>query len=390
MKARFPGECVVCHAPFRRGEEIVDSGARGPRGGKKMAHPNCGAQKNPIPRRGGMAIPGDYPDWPYTQFGPDPQVANWTSYPQYSYEEFYRTNPEHPEVIALLKQKSQLEDELEGVPQFTDLWFELQGMHNMVDRRIAILRSGVKLNPSAASARPVYTKMPDNAGPYTPQTFPYGQGGRPATYTTAPKKKAKKNVGMKLPVRILWAHGRGKRGDLMGVPGTEEIVIQREKVVQRNKHYGWETLAQYKQRVKREVGRLRRSGARDILVLDAKGNELPGFAPTAKKNRGEVFLKPSTRSWPVGDRKHAKIALQYMTRGFGTKAEYPTLVRRLADIYPVEDSANRAIWTMYRKQLGAIEQNAGRKMPTMKELRARATRAAANPRRRSRSRQKTR
>jgi hypothetical protein len=40
--ARFPGRCPECGEGFDRGEEIVDSGKRGPRGGVLMAHRNCG------------------------------------------------------------------------------------------------------------------------------------------------------------------------------------------------------------------------------------------------------------------------------------------------------------------------------------------------------------
>jgi hypothetical protein len=39
VKALFPSQCPVCHNPIQRGMEIEDSGMRGPRGGKKMAHP---------------------------------------------------------------------------------------------------------------------------------------------------------------------------------------------------------------------------------------------------------------------------------------------------------------------------------------------------------------
>jgi hypothetical protein len=41
MKAVFPGTCVNCGDPIVRGQEIADSGKRGPKGGKKMAHAEC-------------------------------------------------------------------------------------------------------------------------------------------------------------------------------------------------------------------------------------------------------------------------------------------------------------------------------------------------------------
>lgn len=439
MKAIFPGSCVVCGIDFVHGEEIADSGHRGPRGGKKMAHLGCVSRSNPHPGPGGMAIPGDYPDWTY-RTGPDPVLANWTSYPQYSYESFYRTNPEHPEVPALLQRMAQIEAELQGVPQYSDAWFELQGEHNMLDRRVRLLRSGVKLNPSAAAAHPVPWKMPQNAGPYEPVMFPYGQGGRPAVYSTAPAK-AKKNSGVevlsradgriKVRVRgrgrvpdaiVLIEHARGKTfnvridAGLMSAdqPGTtpddlfgaaiemkemldawrREVHDRRGRLSSRDWEYAHEVQALVNGLEQAAyIASSYKPGLQTYYLLGREGK--------AKRNRGgfrrgsrggyserereslpsSAFLKPSTRSWPVSDRKHAKIALQYMMRGFGKPSEYPKLVRRLAEHYPPEDAANRSIWTMYRKNIEAIEVKAGKKMPSPKSLRRMA---AANPKRRRR------
>jgi hypothetical protein len=57
------------------------------------------------------------------------------------------------------------------------------------------------------------------------------------------------------------------------------------------------------------------------------------------------FLKPETRSWPVSDKRHAEIALQYMAWGRGNRAEYPKLLKRLFELYPPDkypDLAQRA------------------------------------------------
>ena len=41
--ALFPGECAHCGGMFTPGKDkIIDSGMRGPRGGKKMIHVKCG------------------------------------------------------------------------------------------------------------------------------------------------------------------------------------------------------------------------------------------------------------------------------------------------------------------------------------------------------------
>jgi hypothetical protein len=48
------------------------------------------------------------------------------------------------------------------------------------------------------------------------------------------------------------------------------------------------------------------------------------------------YLKPQTSSWPAGDEEHALIALQYMTRGFGDRSEYPQLLARLFARWPLD------------------------------------------------------
>lgn len=42
MKAIFPGTCAVCSQQIVPGQTIADTGARGPRGGKRVAHVECG------------------------------------------------------------------------------------------------------------------------------------------------------------------------------------------------------------------------------------------------------------------------------------------------------------------------------------------------------------
>jgi hypothetical protein len=65
------------------------------------------------------------------------------------------------------------------------------------------------------------------------------------------------------------------------------------------------------------------------------------------------FLKPKTRSWPVGDKRHAEIALNYMAWGRGNRSEYPQLLRRLFELYPPHkhpDLVDRA------KKMGLVPQ----------------------------------
>jgi hypothetical protein len=139
-----------------------------------------------------------------------------------------------------------------------------------------------------------------------------------------------------------------------------------------------------------------------------------GMHPKAMQNRGSrggfvgqerdqlpnwYFLKPGIRKWPVGDPRrgvrddmHAKEAINYMNRGFGDRSEYPGLIKKLAERYPVEDAANRSIWTLYRKYRDAIDEKMSdrgvkKELPTPQELRHReAARANSGRGRKNRRR----
>lgn len=448
MKAIFPGNCQVCGIAFMRGEEIEDSGQRGPRGGKRMAHARCVARHNPIPGHGGMAIPGDYPDSDYV-WGPDPEMANWTSYPEYSYEQFYRTNPSAAQEFAFMGASRSLQPRrevgaddiylgsdkvgyVERVPwgggsyrldvylvdpesdfsiqhmvtvkpeqynEFMHAWWRVYGSRVLsqgfggqaIGRANPRRRRShrVTRNPSAAQARPVYMKMPQNAGPYLPEMYPYGYGGKPAEYTTAPKKAKKNSASARYvvvkadgtpcqaqvytgPGRSFWGddefttQSAASVGEIIEMIGPHGVIELYEVIV---------AAGPMSTTRKADRGHVRR------VYKMAKKNRGPRGGYSAAERDAlppEAFLKPSTRKWPVSDRQHAEYAIQYMARGFGNRSEYPSLIRRLADHYSPEDAKNRSIWTFYRQQRAGIQSISGVPMPTVRELR----RAAANPRRR--------
>jgi hypothetical protein len=78
-----------------------------------------------------------------------------------------------------------------------------------------------------------------------------------------------------------------------------------------------------------------------------------------------MFLKPETRSWPVGDRRHVSIALQYMQRGFGNRSEYPQYLARLLQIWPPDQHPD-------------VLEELERKLPSIANMMS-PVRAAANP-----------
>lgn len=90
IKAVFPGQCAVCGRHFSKGQLIIDTGERGPRGGKLMAHSRCfKARQNPSYPNLMIPASRDF-------YGPPaklPRLAHWSVDPEYSYEQFWRTNP---------------------------------------------------------------------------------------------------------------------------------------------------------------------------------------------------------------------------------------------------------------------------------------------------------
>jgi len=64
-----------------------------------------------------------------------------------------------------------------------------------------------------------------------------------------------------------------------------------------------------------------------------------------------AFALPGRR-WPINDRRHAVIAMQYMLRGFGNASDYNTVLVAIAKRYPRSSRANAEIWAFYDKHFG--------------------------------------
>ena len=106
--------------------------------------------------------------------------------------------------------------------------------------------------------------------------------------------------------------------------------------------------------------------ARD-LTIHGSGPQ-GGYTPEERSRvPSSMFLKPQSRSWPVSDETHAHIALQYMTRGFGSHVEYPVLIGRLAQLWPVAE--NPDIWADYSAKKRSIEAKCGCTLPSVADLR---------------------
>ena len=77
-----------------------------------------------------------------------------------------------------------------------------------------------------------------------------------------------------------------------------------------------------------------------------------GLLPAERAVLGsEAFALPGRR-WPINDKRHAIIAMQYILRGFGNAEDYPKVLAAIARRYPRADGANREIWAFYDKHFG--------------------------------------
>ena len=116
-------------------------------------------------------------------------------------------------------------------------------------------------------------------------------------------------------------------------------------------------------------------GGRGLRMKDlTRGRQLPPAPPVSRKRPGYgAFLKPGTTSWPAWEKSkgwdHAEVAIQWMTRGMGSPSDYPALIVNLARYLPPSLPGAKTIWSMYSRNRKKIEAKAGRKMPTLAQLR---------------------
>ena len=236
-----------------------------------------------------------------------------------------------------------------------------------------------KVYPGPWIGYPKYYEVASNAGPFTPEIFPFGQAGRPATYTVVPSEATQ--IKQLLPVKVV---KNPRRNPSYAIPlqfPKWEYDVWAAKPTQAN----WTTYPTYSyQQFYRTNPAKRNRQTREGYIEHGSGPR-GGLTPAERKSiPSQMFLEPKTRSFPVQDRNHAWIAVQYMTRFHIPNA--PTLIRRLAKFYPPSDPQNAKIWDRYKRLRKKIEKMSGKNMPTFSQLKGRkARKAAANPQRRRRA-----
>jgi hypothetical protein len=75
----------------------------------------------------------------------------------------------------------------------------------------------------------------------------------------------------------------------------------------------------------------------------------------------DVFALPGRR-FPINDRRHAVIAMQYLLRGFVAEGDAPKVLAAIKKRYPPTDPRNREIWSFYSRhseRLPALQNPAG-------------------------------
>lgn len=92
-----------------------------------------------------------------------------------------------------------------------------------------------------------------------------------------------------------------------------------------------------------------RRGAGSVRAALTSGRTLRLTGPRGGLSEGqraalptETFAIPERRAWPINDRRHAEIAVQYMKRGFGKKSEYPRVKAEIRRRYPDVPVSNPA------------------------------------------------
>lgn len=177
-------------------------------------------------------IPLQYPlsDFDYAE---DHDMANWTSYPEYSWSQYSRSNP------------------------------------------------GLAPSPFIGTAKPY--RQPTNAGPYLPDMFPYGQGGRPATYAVKNGRRSRRKRSRRNS-KSLARTPEAVEGTVVGTPYA--AAVGHGKIIRFHLPYG-ESLRDF-------IGREVHDRLEEMNYGFPVASPVPvGFQAFASQDKGLAFIDPT-------------------------------------------------------------------------------------------------
>lgn len=220
--------------------------------------------------------------------------ANWTSDPQYAYDQFYRANP--------------------------------------------------RRNPSAFSAKKVPWEVATNAGAFTPGMFPYGQGGKPYAYKNP--RRARKNPDATWIASRMTSAGEHLKG-FLSKKNAEKWAGKDGEVFRGPLDLGSDYLRAGSDvympfeedeapmwAARNNRGRRSRKN-RGSLAVPSKLKKTP-------RSRAEgVYVFPPRRGekgrYPIGDLYHARMAVIWSTTWPNQQKSKPAVLRAVKAHYPQYD-----------------------------------------------------
>lgn len=170
----------------------------------------------------------------------------------------------------------------------------------------------------------------------------------------------KKVTAMSVAERAVWLDRTAQKASwLTGVGG----LIYKHAPVGEMRHRAWLEISQAMSSP--DVQHAVQDAVQDAVALQNPQRAQP-------ESHYKHFLKPSTRSWPIWRRDtgydHARVAIQFMLRGFGNKREYPALIHRMAELIPPSDPMYAHIWEFYSQNRADIARTAQQDMPSIERL----------------------
>ena len=116
-----------------------------------------------------------------------------------------------------------------------------------------------------------------------------------------------------------------------------------------------------------------RHGAQHVIPVRENPGKRGGLTPSERESLPDSAFALPGRRFPINDRRHAVIAMQYILRGFVGQGDGPHVLKAIYQKYPPSDRRNAEIWAFYEKHKQKLLR------PKTSAKRAKVTSAAANP-----------